>query len=94
MRIIVTTSVAPTEVLRLDLHAEQFEGRLLHQELARDVFVVHPETYGELVDHLGPLEHAGIAVDDLTSDERAEAVQSFGWLRHRFTRGELVAGRD
>lgn len=94
MRIIVTTSVSPTEILRLDLHAQEYRGRLVHQDLPRDVYVVHPDTYGELVDHLGPLEAAGIAVDDLTDDERAEALDSFGWLRHRIFRGELVPGKD
>ncbi|MBI4491766.1 MAG: hypothetical protein HY690_03125 [Chloroflexi bacterium] len=94
MHVIVTTSVAPTEVLRFDLGAEQDFPRLLHQNLPRDVFVIHPEVYWKLVDHLGPLEDAGIAVDDLTLGEQVEARHTFADLARRIRGGELVPGRD
>lgn len=94
MRVIVTTTVAPGEVLRFDVDAGLPRGRLLHRDLPRDVFLVHPELYSVLVDHLGPLEQAGIAVDDLTQEEAAEAHRLFHTLHERIRRGELVPGRD
>jgi hypothetical protein len=94
MRVIVTTSVAPSEVLQFDVPLPPHAQGLLHGDFLRDVFVVHPETYSRLIDRLGPLEQAGIAVDDLVPEEEAEARLAFHSLQTRILRGELVPGRD
>lgn len=94
MRVIVTTSVAPGEVLRYHMQSERDSHRLLHRGLPRDIYVVHPDMYSKLVDRIGPLEAAGIAVDDLTPDERAEVPVIFQRLERRIRSGELVPGRD